>query len=265
MTPQDILRLAGVVQTDQPELPTASYSDYTANQKEESCGDGVKYALLDFIERYNHESENQQTPNAKLLYLDIVTKLDNIIGRLNSNDIEGAKQLFNRLDNRIKQNIISSDDVLSSFFNCDYNNEITVTIMANEADDECYEPVNVPNEIISDIKTAIKELDDGNNYEYISHLSGAADEFQRQNYTREILTTLLNYLTKANTTSISNAAIYLMSVSNVYKCCIPQSVWKFLAVDYHKGNSIKDKLNMVKNKLVVKPITIDIMDTNTKG
>jgi hypothetical protein len=261
MTPQDILRLAGIVQTDQPESHPAMNAEYTADQKEESCCDSVKYALLDFIERYNHESENQQTPNAKRLYLDIVTKLDNIIGHLNSNDIDSAKQLFNQLDTRIKQNIISSDDVLSSFFNCETNNEMTVTIMANEADDECCASVKVPGEIIADIKIAIKELDDGNNYEYISHLSGAADEFQRQQYTREILNTLLNYLTKANETSISNAAIYLTSVSNVYKCCIPQSVWKFLAVDYHKGNSIKDKLNMVKNKLVVKPITINSMDT----
>lgn len=264
MTPQDILRLAGVDQTDQPEPQHSMSPDYTTDQKEDSCCDGVKYALLDFIERYNHESENQQTPNAKRLYLDIVTKLDNIIGRLNSNDIDNAKQLFNQLDNRIKQNIISSDDVLSSFFNCDTNNQITVTIMANEADDDCCS-VEVPREIIADIKTAIKELDDGNNYEYISHLSGAADEFQRQQYTREILNTLLNYLTKANKSSIANASIYLTSVSNVYKCCIPQSVWKFLAVDYHKGNSIKDKLNMVKNKLVVKPITINSMDTNNKG
>ena len=60
------------------------------------------------------------------------------------------------------------------------NGELKAEIEKNSQHAEDDEKCTVPSEVISDLKAVIKELNDGNNHEYISHLTGAKDLMKRK-------------------------------------------------------------------------------------
>lgn len=107
--------------------------------------------------------------------------------------------------------------------------------------------IKIPSDVINDLKLCLKELDDGNNHQYISHLSGTDQDIQRHNYLREVYEQLLKYITEGTPLAIQHATIYLTALDNITRTKIPPSLWKYLSVDYHKGNSLKDNLALIKN------------------
>lgn len=113
---------------------------------------------------------------------------------------------------------------------------------------EFIEKVKVPTEVISDLKFKIKELDDGNNYQYTKHLKNAADDELHYCNKRRTLETILDYLTNANDVSINNCTTYVSTLDSTLRKYIPCSVWKFLTVPSFVGNSLKDRMKQIKIK-----------------
>lgn len=106
--------------------------------------------------------------------------------------------------------------------------------------------VKVPTNIINDIKLQIKELDDGNNHEYTSHLSGYDVLNFRHTIIKNALNQILDYLTHSDEVQLAQAAIYLTSLDSATRQYVPASIWKFLAVDYSQNPSIKDRYSVLK-------------------
>jgi hypothetical protein len=244
MDANDILRLAGIQNT---------FSLNNTQELPNTTNDSIKYILLNAIEKYNDSAHNNNVNNAKQLYADIIKKIDDIIGCVISNNIDNAKQLFDALDSNIKNNILAldTDNKIKDYFKCsEPSNDITFQITKESCED--VESIKVPTEIIKDIKMVIKELDDGNNYEYVSHLSGAKEELEKYGYIKQVLEQLLDYFTKANNLSINHAATYISSLDSDTKIYVPASVWKFLAVNYSKDDSILDRMKKIDTSKVFK-------------
>lgn len=219
--------------------------------------DNVKYVLLNVIEKYNDASNNTNLQNSKKLYSDIIKKIDNIIGCIANGDKDIAQQSFNELDKNVRNNILAmdTDDDIKNYMECCQDKEVEYQITNESFKIEC-EKVSVPSDVMNDLKTAIKELDDGNNYEYISHLSGAKENLLRYQYLKQVLEQLLNYFTNANEISINHATTYLTSLDSDTKHNIPASIWKFLAVNYSNGPSILDRMQNIDPSKKYKPSEI---------
>lgn len=280
----DIMRLAGIQNIFKPDLSDGS--------KEQSANvNSIKYILLAVIEKYNNAAERSNTPNARALYSEIINKLDSIIGFINNNNQDAAKQTYDSLDNNVKNSILNYDtnDQLSSFFKTpeDKGSAVVVTTVpkpievCNKDDKSCdkesdnadeeskesstdeesekdkksekksekkskvsesveiakEEKVSVPTKVVADLKTAIKELNDGNNFDYVSHLSGVEQKSSKQSYIQEILETLLGYFTNPHKDSVNNATTYIMTLDTEAKQHIPLTVWEYLI----KAKDPKDK------------------------
>ena len=113
---------------------------------------------------------------------------------------------------------------------------------------EFIEKVKVPTGIIADIKLKLRELDDGNNYQYTKHLKNAADDELHYCNKRHALETILDYLTNANDVSVKNCATYVSTLDSTLRKYIPCSVWKFLTVPSFVGDSLKDRMKQIKIK-----------------
>lgn len=253
MAKEDFLRLAGV-------RNTFSLDD---TKIVEPASDNVKYVLLSAIEKYNDAANNSNLQNSIKLYADIIKKIDQIIGYISNNDSDNAKSLFSQLDKTVQNNILAldTDNEISNYFNTEKTDNIMFQITNESYNPDDVENCTVPSEVINDLKSAIKELDDGNNYEYISHLSGAKDQILKYQYIKQVLEQLITYFTNANNLSIKHASVYVTAVDNDTKVYIPASVWKFLAVNYSTGESILDKMKKVdltgkfKPSEIVKPVS----------
>lgn len=110
------------------------------------------------------------------------------------------------------------------------------------------EKVSVPRDVISDIKLKIKELDDGNNYQYTKHLKHAEADKLHYCHKRASLETILEYLTDANELSIRNCITFIQTLDSSLRQYIPSSVWKYLCVPQYVSDSIKNKLKQINIK-----------------
>lgn len=278
----DIMRLAGIQNIFKPDL--------SIGQEQSSNTNSIKYILLAVIEKYNNASDRSNTPNARALYSEIINKLDSIIGYINSNNQDAAKQAYDSLDSNVKNSILTFDtnDQLASFFKTSDDNKgatVVVTSVPKEievcdkddkpcdkdsaeskedeesSNDEDSEKdkksekkkskvsesveiekedkVTVPSQVIADLKLAMKELNDGNNFDYVSHLSGIEQKSSKQSYIQEILETLLDYFSNSHKDSVNNATTYIMTLDTEAKQHIPLSVWEYLI----KSKDTKDKEN----------------------
>lgn len=274
----DIMRLAGIQNIFKPDL--------SIGQEQSSNTNSIKYILLAVIEKYNNASDRSNTPNARALYSEIINKLDSIIGYINSNNQDAAKQAYDSLDSNVKNSILTFDtnDQMASFFKTsDDNKGATVVVTSvpkeievcdkddkpcdkdsaeskededsekNEKDKksekkskvsesveiEKVDKITVPAKVIDALKMAIKELNDGNNFDYVSHLSGIEQKSSKQSYIQEILETLLGYFSNAHKESVNNATTYIMTLDTEAKQHIPLSVWEYLI----KSKDTKDKEN----------------------
>jgi hypothetical protein len=271
----DIMRLAGIQNIFKPDL--------SIGQEQSTNVNSIKYILLAVIEKYNSASERSNTPNARALYSEIINKLDSIIGYINDNNQESAKQAYDSLDSNVKNSILTFDtnDQLSSFFKVPSNDDKETVIVttppseiktcdkscdkeesseSKETDDkeektdkdkkadkkakvsesveiDKEDKVTVPAKVINDLKMAIKELNDGNNFDYVSHLSGIEQKSSKQAYIQEILETLLGYFSHPHKKSVNNATTYIMTLDTEAKQHIPLSVWEYLI----KSKDPKDK------------------------
>lgn len=278
----DIMRLAGIQNIFKPDL--------SVGQEQSSNTNSIKYILLAVIEKYNTASERSNTPNARALYSEIINKLDSIIGYINNNNQDAAKQAYDSLDSNVKNSILTFDtnDQMASFFKTsDDTTGATVVVTSapkaievcdkddkscdketkdaeeskeskkvedSEKDEKDKKPekkskvsesvelekedkVTVPAKVIADLKMAIKELNDGNNFDYVSHLSGVEQKSSKQSYIQEILETLLGYFSNAHKESVNNATTYIMTLDTEAKQHIPLSVWEYLI----KAKDPKDK------------------------
>lgn len=369
MSPNDILRLAGINAEITPVAIAPCVPEIPKNYSE------VKCALVNAIEHYNHECERNISPNAKQVYNELISQLDQTLGFVINNQCEQACKLFNTLDSKSKQLIIDSHDCVAEYFGCCKPHEVSIVSVlepvAPEEEEQCTnviareipaaveqppqqvrvisrdevtapkeeseecekseeseeveasaeakevqvvavtkptnptaqkmvppkkaeeseekvvkskraedrkaatlakmkkkrvaeaalptildepkasteekEPtVRVPANVIADIKTRISELDDGHNHEYTSHLSGYDVINFKYTLIKNTLTTLLDYLTSADASSIMYATTYLTSLESATKQYVPASVWKYLAVDYTHSTSIKDRFAVLK-------------------
>lgn len=280
----DIMRLAGIQNIFKPDL--------SVNQEQSANVNSIKYILLAVIEKYNNASERSNTPNARALYSEIINKLDSIIGYINNNNQDAAKQAYDSLDSNVKNSILTFDtnDQLASFFKTSDDTKGTAVIVTSvpksvevcdkddkscdneekkdteskeepkstDKEDDTKEDkksekkksevsesveiekefkVTVPAKVINDLKMTIKELNDGNNFDYVSHLSGVEQKSSKQSYIQEILETLLEYFTTPHKDSINNATTYIMTLDTEAKQHIPLSVWEYLI----KAKDPKDK------------------------
>lgn len=277
MQVDDLLRLAGVQGTIAKKEPIQVPQTTNSNNN-------VKYCLMSVIEYYNSECEKCNAVNAKNVYQEMISRVDDIIGCVSRHCDDLAKEKFEALDCKIKQDICKCDgwnDCCKQYFNIaepqqeqpvvaepiikvsvEEVNE-TVEVMTglemkpytgseNEASDyprEKEKSVKIPTDVISDIKTKIKELDDGNNYHYISHLKDAEKLRTQYSSLRSALEIILDYLTDACDESIKMAAVYVSSLDSVTKHQLPLSIWKFLCVPYVSGNTIKDRMKEINNKI----------------
>ena len=271
----DIMRLAGIQNIFKPDL--------SVNQEQSANVNSIKYILLAVIEKYNNASERSNTPNARALYSEIINKLDSIIGYINNNNQDAAKQAYDSLDSNVKNSILTFDtnDQLASFFktsddtkgaavvvtsvpkpvevcdkddkSCDKDEEKDTepkeeskstdkeedtkedkksekkkSKVSESVEIEKEDKVTVPAKVINDLKMTIKELNDGNNFDYVSHLSGVEQKSSKQSYIQEILETLLEYFTTPHKDSINNATTYIMTLDTEAKQHIPLSVWEYL-------------------------------------
>jgi len=284
----DIMRLAGIQNIFKPDL--------SVNQEQSANVNSIKYILLAVIEKYNNASDRSNTPNARALYSEIINKLDSIIGYINNNNQDAAKQAYDTLDSNVKNSILTFDtnDQLASFFKSSDDNKGTAVVVTtvpksvevcdkddkscdkestkddessksdeakaeepkkDEDDDkdtksekkkskvsesveiEKEDKVTVSPKVINDLKMAIKELNDGHNFDYVSHLSGVEQKSSKQAYLQEILETLLEYFTTPHKDSVNNATTYIMTLDTEAKQHIPLSVWEYLI----KAKDAKDK------------------------
>ncbi len=279
----DIMRLAGIQNIFKPDL--------TVNHEQSANVNSIKYILLAVIEKYNNASDRSNTPNARALYSEIINKLDSIIGYINSNNNDAAKQAYDSLDSNVKNSILTFDtnDQLASFFKSPDDTQSTAVVVTTtptsvevcdkddnscdkeeKAEDEAKEStkeeddeqekkekslvkkkdtvsesvkiekedkVTVPTKVINDLKMAIKELNDGHNFDYVSHLSGVEQKSSKQAYHQEILETLLGYFTTPHKESVNNATTYIMTLDTEAKQQIPLTVWEYLI----KAKDPKDK------------------------
>lgn len=283
----DIMRLAGIQNIFKPDL--------TVSHEQSANVNSIKYILLAVIEKYNNASERSNTPNARALYSEIINKLDSIIGYINSNNNDAAKQAYDSLDSNVKNSILTFDtnDQLASFFKSPDDAKATAVVVTTtpksvevcdkddkscdkeepteeKSEDEAKESkkeenteqeekekspvkkkakvsesveiekedkVSVPAQVINDLKMAIKELNDGHNFDYVSHLSGIEQKSSKQAYHQEILETLLGYFTTPHKESVNNATTYIMTLDTEAKQQIPLTVWEYLI----KAKDPKDK------------------------
>jgi hypothetical protein len=277
------MRLAGIQNIFKPDL--------TVNHEQSANVNSIKYILLAVIEKYNNASDRSNTPNARALYSEIINKLDSIIGYINSNNNDAAKQAYDSLDSNVKNSILTFDtnDQLASFFKSPDDTQSTAVVVTTtptsvevcdkddnscdkeeKAEDEAKEStkeeddeqekkekslvkkkdkvsesvkiekedkVTVPAKVIDALKMAIKELNDGHNFDYVSHLSGVEQKSSKQAYHQEILETLLGYFTTPHKESVNNATTYIMTLDTEAKQQIPLTVWEYLI----KAKDPKDK------------------------
>jgi hypothetical protein len=275
----DILRLAGVP-ADRINLV------HPVPQVQAPCNNSVKYVLVDVIDTYTDHYDKCTAINVKSVYNEIIQQLDELVGCLARHCDEQAIDKFNRLDDKIKRDIMKADcgGVAKAFFKCgsctdthgqeeqehpepseeelnDPEDQASaspaVTIIKLKESDEpeecetatCDIPdVTVPADVISDIKLKIKELDDGNNFQYYKHLANADDVQQHYSRVKEALESLLMYLTDANEISVKNAAVYMSSLDSATAHKIPASVWKYLSLTFYNKNyvSIRDRMKEIK-------------------
>lgn len=106
--------------------------------------------------------------------------------------------------------------------------------------------VDVPSEVIKDIKLRIKEMDDGDSREYTAHLSGFEIQNQQYTYAKKALENILDCLIDPDEESIKYATLYLSNLDTVMKGYIPLSVWKFLCVTYSPGTPLKVLMTAIK-------------------
>lgn len=289
----DILRLAGVP-SDQIKLvvPAQPEATTTTNCEKNNC---VKYVIVDVIDTYTDHYDKSNATNTRSVYSEIINQLDDIVGCLARHCDEQAIDKFNRLDSKIKRDILKADcdGVAKEFFGCckeeeEYvepeNSQVekedpkeekaeepsqetqqeqpqTVPVVVKfdkikEAKEDCPCPhtahevkdVTVPSDVISDIKMKIKELEDGNNFDYYKHLQDADKDEQYHYRIKDALDTLLMYLTDANEVSVKNAAVYMSSLDSVTAHKIPASVWKYLSLSFYNKNytSIRDRMKEIK-------------------
>lgn len=276
----DILRLAGVP-SDQIKLVVPAQSDAAVTPKtncdEHNC---VKYVIVDVIDRYTDHYDKSNATNTRSVYSEIINQLDEIVGCLARHCDEQAIDKFNRLDGKIKRDIIKADcdGVARKFFGCcedkkeeqaeepkeeqsDNKEEqshpqiVKVEKVEESKDFEEATPayddiktVTVPSEVISDIKLKLKELEDGNNFAYYKHLQHADKDEQHHCALTDALETLLAYLTDANEVSVKNAAVYMSSLDSARAHKIPASVWKYLSLSFYNKNytSIRDRMKEIK-------------------
>ena len=275
MIANDILRLAGLDITLNPSTP----KEIELPQ----INSGIKYGLTNAIEYYNSECDKARSENVKQVYCEIIKSLDCILGCILQNKGDEAKALFNQLDDRVKSGLLKYDESLANFFCCDqspYKSPETTTsepeenqenepelkiIKVNESkdifpdievldisdtleDDEEEKPeeIDVPKDVITDIKLRIKELDDGNNHTYTAHLSDFEIKNQQYAFAKSVLENILEYLMNPDEQSIRYVTLYVSTLDSVMKSYIPISVWKFLAISYSPGSTIKDILTQIK-------------------
>jgi hypothetical protein len=274
MIANDILRLAGLDITIDPSTPKEKEIELPQIN---SC---IKYGLTNAIEYYNSEYDKARSENVKQVYCEIIKSLDNILGCVLQNKTDAAKELFNQLDDRVKSGLLKYDESLANFFCGEptpYESPQTTTdepeskepelkiIKVTESKDifpdvdvldisdtlhdeeeEKVEEIDVPKDVITDIKLRIKELDDGNNHTYTAHLSDFEVINQQYDFAKKMLENLLEYLMNPDEQSIRYATLYVSTLDSVMKSYIPISVWKFLAISYSPGSTIKDILQQIK-------------------
>jgi hypothetical protein len=252
MDQSELLRLAGIAEPSEKQ-PVV-------------CPNDVKYCLMAVIEYYNSESEKYQAVNISNVYRELITQIDDIIGCVARNCKEQAVQKFKVLDNKVKQDIckLDSSDCCRQYFCYDRpktviaieikpEQPVAEAIDKIEDAETLFEPetvdtIKVPREVISDIKTAIKELDDGLNYYYISHLDNVESDHICHSRAHNALEIMLKYLTDANPMAVKLAATYLAGLDSDTKYKIPTSVWKYLTVDFYQGDSLKSKIHKISNE-----------------
>lgn len=272
----DILRLAGVP-TDQIKLVTPQQPAQVSNVSNADTHCCVKYVIVDVIDMYTDHYDKSTAINTKSVYSEIINQLDDIVGCLARHCDEQAIDKFNRLDSKIKRDIVKADcdGVAQKFFGCcneepkeeceepeqnEAENDaqetpVVVKIAKIQESEECPCPVHgdiktfsVPSDVISDIKTKLKELEDGNNFDYYKHLSSADKDEQHHCRVKDALDTLLLYLTDANEVSVKNAAVYMSTLDSATAHKIPASVWKYLSLTFYNKNyvSIRDRMKEIK-------------------
>lgn len=287
----DILRLAGVP-SDQIKLVVPAQPEATTTETT-TCDDNscVKYVIVDVIDMYTDHYDKSNASNTRSVYSEIINQLDDIVGCLARHCDEQAIDKFNRLDNKIKRDIMKVDceGVAKKFFGCckeesekpEEAQEPEKELKPNETQSEETAPeehqtvpvvvkfekikeakeeetsspaydtvksVTVPSDVIDDIKMKIKELEDGNNFDYYKHLKDADKDEQYHYQIKDALDTLLMYLTDANEISVKNAAVYMSSLDSVTAHKIPASVWKYLSLSFYNKNytSIRDRMKEIK-------------------
>jgi hypothetical protein len=113
----DILRLAGVP-SDQIKLVVPTQPAVTANICDtHNC---VKYVIVDVIDKYTDHYDKSNATNTRSVYSEIINQLDEIVGCLSRHCDEQAIDKFNRLDSKIKRDILKADcdGVAKEFFGC---------------------------------------------------------------------------------------------------------------------------------------------------
>lgn len=233
----DLLKLAGVEKPVEP-------------PKDSSCD--VKYCLMAAIEHYNNECSKCHAVNMSNVYNEIITQIDDIIGCVVRKCDEQAKQKFDALDEKVKQDILSLDEsgCCHQYFGCNKKFIIKISSDVQEAVETLdklettYEPeeveeIKLPANVISDIKVAIKEYEADDNYHYISHI--VDDKYCR---VKDALEVLLKYLTNPSEESVKLASVFINSLDSDTKFKVPGSVWKYLSKP--SGDSIGTRMKKIE-------------------
>lgn len=113
--------------------------------------------------------------------------------------------------------------------------------------EEKSDKTKVPSNVMKDLKDKIKELE--NEIKYTSHLRSQEQQIVNLNNTVEVMRGVQELLDDGSEDAIKRAATMLTSLESTLRFAVPDSVWKFVAVDFSNPlskSNLVDRFKEVK-------------------